>query len=194
MFNTTFEIPDLLTPDEVSFFLDRVTQSVSTRSMVVNTAAKTATSHLHEARTSTGGFWRLNQDAVVDDLVSRVAAIVKLPTCNFEGVQYLTYEVGQQYKPHYDYFNPGNTSSEAQIARGGQRVATVVLYLQNADEGGGTVFPKLNETYNPRPGSAVGFWNTLDGQLNPMSLHGGEPVISGKKVVLVFWIREREFA
>lgn len=41
-----------------------------------------------------------------------------------EGLQILHYEVGQKYEPHYDYF-----SDEFNTKNGGQRIATVLMYL-----------------------------------------------------------------
>ena len=41
-----------------------------------------------------------------------------------EGLQILHYEVGQKYEPHYDYF-----SDEFNTQNGGQRIATVLMYL-----------------------------------------------------------------
>jgi hypothetical protein len=48
----------------------------------------------------------------------------------------LRYEHGQKYDPHYDYF-----SDKVNIARGGHRVATVLMYLTDVEKGGETVFP-----------------------------------------------------
>ena len=50
-------------------------------------------------------------------------------TCNVtaengESLQVLHYEVGQKYEPHHDYF-----TDEFNVKRGGQRVATVLMYL-----------------------------------------------------------------
>lgn len=55
---------------------------------------------------------------------------------NGEDIQVLRYEHGQKYDPHYDYF-----SDKVNIARGGHRVATVLMYLTNVTKGGETVFP-----------------------------------------------------
>lgn len=41
-----------------------------------------------------------------------------------EGVQVLHYEVGQKYEPHFDYF-----LDEFNTKNGGQRIATVLMYL-----------------------------------------------------------------
>lgn len=47
-----------------------------------------------------------------------------LYTENGEGLQVLHYEVGQKYEPHYDYF-----MDEYNTRNGGQRIATVLMYL-----------------------------------------------------------------
>jgi hypothetical protein len=54
---------------------------------------------------------------------------------------FLRYEVGQQYKPHHDYF-----SDEVYIRDAGNRIATVVMYLGEPEEGGETVFPMAGLT------------------------------------------------
>lgn len=55
---------------------------------------------------------------------------------NGEDIQVLRYEHGQKYDPHYDYF-----VDKVNIARGGHRVATVLMYLTDVAKGGETVFP-----------------------------------------------------
>lgn len=56
---------------------------------------------------------------------------------NGEDIQVLRYEHGQKYDPHYDYF-----VDKVNIARGGHRTATVLMYLTNVTKGGETVFPE----------------------------------------------------
>lgn len=43
---------------------------------------------------------------------------------NGEGLQVLHYEAGQKYEPHFDYF-----MDEFNTKNGGQRMATVLMYL-----------------------------------------------------------------
>lgn len=56
----------------------------------------------------------------------------------------LRYEHGQKYDPHYDYF-----ADKVNIARGGHRLATVLMYLTDVEKGGETVFPNA-EVSNQR--------------------------------------------
>lgn len=55
---------------------------------------------------------------------------------NGEDLQVLHYEPGQKYDPHFDYF-----VDKVNIARGGHRIATVLMYLSDVEKGGETVFP-----------------------------------------------------
>ena len=55
-----------------------------------------------------------------------------------EGIQILHYLPGAEYKPHYDYFDPAQPGTASILRRGGQRVATLVMYLSEPARGGGT--------------------------------------------------------
>lgn len=127
---------------------------------------------------------------VVAAIEARIAAMFDHPIAHQEQVQVLHYPVGGQYKPHHDYFEPSLPGSPAILKRGGQRVATVVMYLNDVAEGGGTVFPKLGIEAKPRRGNAV-YFESVDafGQLDPRLLHAGAPVTQGEKWIAVKWIR-----
>ncbi|KAL5224356.1 hypothetical protein ABZP36_010995 [Zizania latifolia] len=70
---------------------------------------------------------------------------------NGEGLQVLHYEVGQKYEPHFDYFH-----DEFNTKNGGQRIAALLIYLSNVEEGGETVFPTAKGNNNSLP-----FYNEL---------------------------------
>ena len=55
---------------------------------------------------------------------------------NAESIQVLRYEIGQKYDAHFDYFH-----DKKNVKRGGQRIATVLMYLTDVKKGGETVFP-----------------------------------------------------
>ena len=68
----------------------------------------------------------------------RIAAAAGLHEPNGEGMQILRYENGQKYDPHYDYFHDQVNSAPR---RGGQRMATMLIYLEDTEQGGETIFP-----------------------------------------------------
>ena len=93
-------------------------------------------------RTSAGTFLAKKQDDVVRRVEARMALAAGLPEANGEGMQILRYDVGQKYDPHYDYFHD---TTNASPRRGGQRMATMLVYLADTESGGETTFPKARK-------------------------------------------------
>lgn len=143
-------------------------------------------------RTSSGMFFSRGQTTVVARLEARIAALLHWPIENGEGLQVLRYQPGAQYKPHHDYFNPKEPSSQAILQRGGQRVGTLVIYLNDLPSGGCTFFPESLLRVHPRKGHAV-FFAYPQPEVNTLTLHGGDPVIAGEKWIATKWLRERKF-
>ena len=180
---------NLLSPAECDALVEAARPRLS-RSLTVDTA--TGGEELHPDRTSQGMFFSRSENAVVQRVEARIAKLVNWPIANGEGLQVLRYPVGAQYRPHYDYFDPAQPGSAAILKRGGQRVATLIMYLLEPQAGGGTVFPDIDVLVAPKRGNAVFFSYA---QAHPVSatLHGGEPVQAGEKWIATKWLREREF-
>jgi len=116
-----------------------------------------------------------------------------LPEENGETFYLLRYEVGQEYRPHTDYFST-DENGKAFIGSAGNRIATVIVYLTTPDEGGETIFPHVDIRVPAVKGNAILFWDSLpDGTVDPMSMHGGLPVIKGIKWCMTRWIRPKSF-
>jgi len=147
-----------------------------------------------EQRSSLGMFFRLRENAFIARLDQRVSELMNLPVENGEGLQVLCYPAGAQSMPHFDFLVPSNAANKASLARSGQRVSTLVSYLNEVEEGGETVFPECGWSVSPRRGSAVYFeyCNSL-GQVDHASLHAGGPVLRGEKWVATKWMRQRRF-
>lgn len=70
----------------------------------------------------------------------------------------------------------------------------MIIYLQEPDEGGETTFPRAGLSISPEVGDAILFYNVIpNGKLDVMSLHAGDPVISGEKWVITKWLRAKPF-
>ncbi|MBC7415343.1 MAG: 2OG-Fe(II) oxygenase [Herminiimonas sp.] len=148
----------------------------------------------HAGRTSSDAFLQRGMCDVVARVEARLAALVNWPVERGEGLQILQYDQGGEYKPHFDWFDPDSPGGRLHLAHGGQRVGTIVMYLNDAEKGGSTIFPKLGLQVMPKKGNAVFFANTGEfGQPDEMALHGGEPVVAGVKHVATKWLRTREF-
>jgi prolyl 4-hydroxylase len=164
-----------------------------TRSEVVDPA--TGGFKLDKARTSEGTHFVNAETPLVDRLEKRVAELTGIPRQNQEPLQILHYGIGGEYEPHYDYFSEDSKGEAKQLKNGGQRVATLVMYLNDVEAGGATLFPQLGIETKPRKGCAVYFENVNEqGEIDPRTLHAGAPVGKGEKWIATKWIREATYA
>uniref|UniRef100_A0A0A0LFF5 procollagen-proline 4-dioxygenase n=1 Tax=Cucumis sativus TaxID=3659 RepID=A0A0A0LFF5_CUCSA len=165
--------------------------------------SKTGESVDSRVRTSSGMFLNRGQDKIIRNIEKRIADFTFIPIEHGEGLQILHYEVGQKYDAHYDYF-----VDEYNIKKGGQRMATLLMYLSDVEEGGETVFPAAKGNFSsvpwwnelsecgkgglsvkPKMGDALLFWSMKpDATLDPTSLHGACPVIRGNKWSCTKWM------
>ncbi|MEO7404950.1 MAG: 2OG-Fe(II) oxygenase [Burkholderiales bacterium] len=156
------------------------------RSLVVNPTTGTSTAHAE--RTSEGTFFYVNENPLVARLDRRIGELLRWPVERGEGLQILHYTKGGEYRPHFDYFDPAVSGSAAHIAKGGNRVATLVVYLATADEGGATIFPDIGFSVAPIKGNAVFFSYDIPAPAS-LTLHGGAPVERGEKWIATKWLR-----
>lgn len=160
------------------------------RSETVETS--TGGSEVNAARTSEGMFFERGENPLCARIEQRIATLVNWPLENGEGLQILHYRPGAEYKPHHDYFDPAQPGTPTILKRGGQRVGTLVTYLNTPTKGGGTTFPDVGLEVAPLKGNGVFF--SYD-RPHPMTrtLHGGAPVVEGEKWVATKWLREGRF-
>lgn len=131
-------------------------------------------------------------DLVTVALRARIAAMVGVPTGALEPVQVLHYAPGQTFARHYDFLDTAVPGYAADVAARGQRIATVLIYLNDGYEGGETDFPMVGLAFKGQPGDALLFANVdADGRPDRQTLHAGLPPTSGEKWLLSQWIRDR---
>ncbi|MFN3957016.1 MAG: 2OG-Fe(II) oxygenase [Tepidimonas ignava] len=180
---------NVLAPEECDALM-RLAEPRLKRSRTVQTA--TGGEELNADRTSDGMFFRRGETPLIQRIEARLSRLVQWPVENGEGLQVLRYRPGAQYKPHYDYFDPRAPGTPRITARGGQRVATLVMYLSEPVRGGGTTFPDIGLEVLPQRGGAVFFAYDRPDPAT-LTLHGGAPVLEGEKWVATKWLRETEF-
>jgi prolyl 4-hydroxylase len=160
------------------------------RSTVIQ--ANTGGSELSTSRTSDGMFFTRAENNLIATLEKRISFLVRWPELRQEPFQVLRYGVGAEYKPHNDYFNINDPGTESILTRGGNRVGTLLIYLNDVPAGGGTIFPETTVEVRPKRGSAVFFsYESMDHLSR--TLHGGSPVVAGEKWVAVKWFRQSTF-
>lgn len=184
---------DLLGAEECEALIELSRQKLQ-RSTVVN--PQTGALDVIQDRSSFGTYFSLGENDLVSRLEARIAALTGVPIAHGEGLQILHYEPGGEYRPHHDYFPPTEQGSASHLARGGQRIATLILYLNDVASGGETLFPSAGQlAIVPRRGSAVYFaYCDSAGQLDPATLHAGAPVAAGEKWIATKWLRQRPLA
>jgi prolyl 4-hydroxylase len=160
------------------------------RSETVDNA--TGGSEVNAARTSDGMFFERGQAPLIARLEARIAELLRWPVERGEGLQILRYRPGAEYRPHNDYFDPAHSGTARILQRGGQRVATLVMYLNTPDGGGATTFPDVGLEVAPVRGNAV-FFSYERAHASTKTLHGGAPVTAGEKWVATKWLRQGVF-
>jgi prolyl 4-hydroxylase len=113
------------------------------RAMTVDTDGK---NQVDNRRTSEGMFFTLGELPLVNTIEQRLASLLDMPPSHGEGLQILHYLPGQEYEPHFDWFDPQQPGFSTITAVGGQRIASIVMYLNTPEGGGGTAFPTLGLT------------------------------------------------
>ena len=161
--------------------LIRLSKDKMQRSKIGSTHAVT------ELRTSSSMFFQEGENEIVVRVENRISSIMSIPIEHGEGMQILRYTPGQEYKAHHDYFS--STSEGVK----NNRISTLIMYLNDVEQGGETFFPKLNLSVTPQKGMAVYFeYFYNDKDLNELTLHGGAPVITGEKWVATQWMRKQK--
>jgi prolyl 4-hydroxylase len=171
---------------------DWVRQTAKDR--LVATAVNGPSAQAGQMRTATGaGYALLDTDVVLAMIRAKIAAATGAPVRCLEPTNVLHYEPGQEYRPHYDFFNPDVPQLAEQVRLQGQRSATVLIYLNDDYEGGATAFPRLDYAFKGRKGDALMFFNVDEaGAVDPRTLHAGTPPTAGRKWLLSQWIRDRD--
>ncbi|KAJ1380029.1 Prolyl 4-hydroxylase, alpha subunit [Sesbania bispinosa] len=196
---------NFLTKQECEYLISIAKPNMQKSTVVDSETGKSKDSRV---RTSSGVFLPRGRDKIVRNIEKRIADFSFIPIEHGEGLQVLHYEVGQKYDPHFDYF-----LDEFNTKNGGQRIATMLMYISDVEEGGETVFPAAKGNFSsvpwwnelsdcgkkglsikPKMGDALLFWSMKpDATLDPASLHGSCPVIKGNKWSCTKWMRIHEY-
>jgi len=130
-------------------------------------------------------------DPFVAAINARLSDFAGLDEAHGEPLQGQRYAVGQEFKAHTDYFEPGGLDYDTYCGRSGNRSWTLMVYLNEPGAGGATRFTKVGKTIQPETGKLLAWSNRLpDGALNAATMHHGMKVRAGTKYVITRWYRE----
>ncbi len=132
------------------------------------------------------------EEPAVRELKAKLNELSGIDPAYGEPLQGQRYDVGQEFKPHCDYFNRGGRDWEKYCSVAGQRTWTFMIYLNKVERGGGTRFKSISKTFHPEPGKLLCWDNRrADGRENPNTIHHGMKVRKGRKYVITKWYREQ---
>ncbi len=143
-----------------------------------------------DGRTSSTFYFERKANPIIEKIENKVIKLLNIGINQVEKIQITKYEKGQEYKPHYDYFDKNLINVP------NQREHTIIIYLDNfaEHEGGATYFPLHKIRVYPVKGRVLHFKNLTNNDIeDQMMLHTGEPVFTDKpKHILTIWTRKND--
>lgn len=159
-----------------------------TRSTVVDN--QNSGGYVDNNRTSHGMHFSVGENPLIEGIERKISLLTGIPVENGEGLQILRYGVGQEYKSHYDYFDPNSPAVSDQVKN--NRICTFLMYLNTPAKGGETIFPDAKLQVTAKQGNAVLFAYP-DPNPESKTLHAANPVLEGEKWVATKWIRAEKY-
>jgi len=181
-----YVVDNFLTPEQCN---DLISQSLG--AFVPAPVVGVGAGEISTSRTSTTCYLERSDLPTVVGKVSRL--LLGKPIEHIELPQCGRYMQGEEYKAHFDAFDLASADGRRFAENGGQRVCTVLIYLNDVPSGGQTAFPILKLAFQPKQGRALVFFPaTLDGVLDSKALHAAMPAVDPKFVCQV-WVRQRVY-
>jgi prolyl 4-hydroxylase len=142
-------------------------------------------------RASESVFLSPEEGPIVAAIEARAARLLGCPVSHLEPLSVNRYGKGGEFREHVDYLEESSTDTRV-FGEAGDRVATLVLYLNEVASGGATVFPIAGLELRPQRGSALWF-SYCDGAdgFDPASLHAGASIARGEKWIATVWAHAR---
>ena len=142
-------------------------------------------------RTSSTCLLARMDEPFIQDVDHQICEFIGIHPSYSEDIEGQHYEIGQEFKPHTDFFK-GPDLERPDFLRAGQRTFTVMIYLNDVEQGGETYFKHVEQKFKPKEGTAL-IWNNLnaDGSPNHYTMHHGMPVKQGYKAIITKWFSSR---
>ena len=190
-------IDDFLTDDECAHIIEiskEQLQRAKTCSYSKEEEEK-VNSEDYKGRTNRNCWLGPDKDEIVKNIFHKSAKLLNTDYKFFESLQVIHYKKNQEYNYHYDGWDITNeTHYNKYVKDKGNRVFTLLFYLNDVRKGGETGFDSLGKEIKIKPekGKALLFKSLHeDGTLNLKSKHAGLPVIQGEKWACNLWLRDK---
>tara|TARA_R100001224_G_scaffold46721_1_gene26903 strand:+ start:12424 stop:13473 length:1050 start_codon:yes stop_codon:yes gene_type:complete len=122
-------------------------------------------------------------------LQRQIGDLVGKPFSCLEMLNVIRYDIGQEYRPHFDAYTKAQLEMHSDE---GQRDITALGVVKSPGKGGSTHFPKIDYSFLPAVGNICCFRNCDENEkILKKSLHAGDAVIEGEKIILSQWFRTK---
>jgi prolyl 4-hydroxylase len=160
------------------------------QSSVLSYGAKSDIAVKMDSRESKTKWLQNDQHPVANKMADFAAELSGKPVGNQEMLQVVKYDDGGKFNPHFDACDIEEPEYKKRVNHGaGQRLATLLVYLNDTYEGGETDFVEIGYKVKPQKGKAVFFWDTDDKEeILPLSRHMGCEVRGGNKWIATKWV------
>lgn len=185
-----YTIDNFLSPEECDHFI-KVSKDKLERALVSGDSK----GFVSKGRSGQNCWIPHNKDTILLGIATRISQLVDYPLKNAESFQFIYYNEEQKYGCHYDSWKFDKSEKSARcLKRGGQRMVTALVYLNDVEEGGDTRFTRLDLNVKPSKGRLLVFHDTLKGTniVHPLSEHSGTSVIKGEKYAFNLWFRQQD--
>ena len=180
-------IPEFITPDECKNLIGLIDKDLNESTVglggekVVDKSRKSQTAYLCDCSKQ------------VMALKNKIAKELDVNVNQLEGLQGQLYEKDGYFTEHHDAFDAVNIKKFG--LHSGNRIKTLMIFLNMEMEGGCTTFPVVDRSFMPLTGCAL-TWDNLkeDGKIQPAAKHEAERVAYGKKYIVTAWVRENEWS
>lgn len=179
-----YSVRDFLNDAECQMVIDKIDCDARPSTLLASTDDT-------EFRTSSSTDFN-RQEPAIDKIEEKITHFMGIDKAYGETIQGQRYEVGQQFKPHNDWFYDTQDYWQDEKNQGGQRIWTAMVFLNDTQTGGGaTRFKKLGKIFHAEKGKFL-CWNNLtaEGLVNEWALHQGMKVRAGVKYIITKWFRE----
>lgn len=180
------EYTNFISEDECHYIINAATPLFSESKLVSG-----GTENVRKSETA----WLPKNDHIVEKIIRKTCELTNIPFEHAEKLQVVKYQPGGFYSAHYDASCDDKKECVEFEKNGGQRVVTLIIYLNDNYEGGHTEFPNLNKQYKMKMGGALLFYSLEKNgnKCHPLSLHSGTPVQRGEKYIANVWLREKPY-
>ncbi|EDW67591.2 prolyl 4-hydroxylase subunit alpha-2 isoform X1 [Drosophila virilis] len=179
---------DVLSPHEIGE-LQQLAMPLLKRTTVYDSNAGLHGS-VKGTRTSKGIWLSRSHNNLTKRIGRRISDMTGFHLEGSTSLQVMNYGLSGHYALHTDYFNTAELIAPESPT--GDRIATVLFYLSDVEQGGDTVFPRIEQAFKPERGKALLWYNLhRNGTGDKRTEHGACPVLVGSKWIMTQWINER---